>query len=91
MPKRYVPEPPPLQGSLFDRPKEIHRLFFALMPDESTAARITTIADALQAEHGLRHGQEDRQDQREMAELRDHSDARAGIGWCRDSATSGGM
>ena len=46
---------------------------------------------AAEAEGRLRRRQQERQDQREMPELRDHSDTRAGCGSCSDSATSGGM
>ena len=46
---------------------------------------------AAEAEYRLRDRQQQREDQREMAKFRNHSDTLAGVGVCRDSATSGGM
>lgn len=45
---------PGLDARLARRPVERHHLFFAIMPDPDTAARIERLAQRLRVEHGLR-------------------------------------
>ena len=53
--QRFTPSQGAMQGGLFDAgPQQIHRLFFALMPDLPTRERIAALAQELKAAHALR-------------------------------------
>lgn len=53
--QRHAPRQTTLQGALFDSgPQQVHRLFFALLPDAAARDRIARCADLLKTTHDLR-------------------------------------